>query len=102
MEKRKLHYDFEKIKAVVQDSMSKPFTISALRGDLQLGLTEKEMRNVVMNLERKNFYKSMTTYTDSQTWQDVYHGETENGVIVCIKVTIYDDGRPTVIQFKMK
>jgi motility quorum-sensing regulator/GCU-specific mRNA interferase toxin len=43
MEKRKPHYDLGKIKAVVQDPTSRPFTISALRGGLQLGLTENEI-----------------------------------------------------------
>lgn len=102
MEKRKPHYDLKKIKAVVKDPASRPFTISALRGGLKLGLTEMDMRKVVIDLSRKDFYKSMTTYADNQTWQDVYHGQTESGVIVYIKVTAYDDGRPPVIQFKMK
>ncbi|GAB6097488.1 type II toxin-antitoxin system MqsR family toxin [Desulfatiferula olefinivorans] len=102
MEKRKPHYDLRKIKAVVQDPTSRPFSVSALRGGLQLGLTESEMRKVVIGLSRKDFYKSMTTHADAQTWQDVYHGQTESGVLVYIKVTCYDDGRPPVIQFKMK
>ncbi|MBU1169509.1 MAG: type II toxin-antitoxin system MqsR family toxin [Proteobacteria bacterium] len=102
MEKRKPHYELQKIKAVVRDPASRPFTISALRGGLHLGLTENEMRQVVINLTRKDFYKSMTTYADNQTWQDVYHGQTETGVVVYIKITSYNDGRPPVIQFKLK
>ncbi|MFA6011492.1 MAG: type II toxin-antitoxin system MqsR family toxin [Desulfobacteraceae bacterium] len=102
MEKRKPHYDLGKIKAVVQDPASRPFTMTALRGGLQLGLTENDMRKVVIKLTRKDFYKAMTTHGEAQIWQDVYHGHTDSGVIVYIKVTWYEDGRPPVIQFKMK
>jgi motility quorum-sensing regulator/GCU-specific mRNA interferase toxin len=102
MEKRTPQYDLGKIKSVVSDPSSRPFTITALRGGLALGLTEYEMRAVVMNLLRKDFYKSMTTHMDNQSWQDVYHGRIEDGTMVYIKITAYDDGRPPVIQFKAK
>lgn len=36
----------------------------------------------------------MTTYADHREWQDVYHGMTEDGVAVYIKITAYMDGRP--------
>jgi len=35
-------------------------------------------------------------------WQDVYHGMTEDGIVVYIKVTRFTGGRPPVIQFKAK
>lgn len=44
----------------------------------------------------------MTTHADHREWQDVYHGTTEDGVAVYIKITAYTDGRPPVIQFKAK
>jgi motility quorum-sensing regulator / GCU-specific mRNA interferase toxin len=73
-----------------------------LRGGLALGLTEPEMRLVVPALSRRDFYKAMTTLNDPQVWQDVYHGMTQEGVPVYIKITVYKDGRPPVIQFKEK
>ena len=44
----------------------------------------------------------MTTHADHQLWQDVYHGKTEDGVLVYIKITGFSDSRPPVIQFKAK
>lgn len=102
MEKHVPHYKLPEIQAVVADPASRPFTVTALRGGLALGLTEPEMRKVVLELKRINFYKSMTTHHDHTCWQDVYHGLTPDGVEVYIKVTGYTDGRPPVIQFKEK
>jgi motility quorum-sensing regulator/GCU-specific mRNA interferase toxin len=102
MEKRIPHYNLPDVQTVVADQTSRPFTVTALRGGLELGLTEPEMRLVVLALSRRNFYKSMTTHADHKEWQDVYHGITDDGVAVYIKITAYSDGRPPVIQFKTK
>ncbi|MCX5973283.1 MAG: type II toxin-antitoxin system MqsR family toxin [Coprothermobacterota bacterium] len=102
MEKRKPHYLLSVIQAIVADPGSRPFTITALRGGLDLGLTEQEMRQVIPALQRRDFYKSMTTYANHSQWQDVYHGITQDGVAVYIKITCFTDGKPPVIQFKDK
>ena len=102
MEKRRPHYELSKIHAVVADPESRPFTVTALRGGLALGLSEPEMREVVLLLDRRDFFKSMTTHIDHKEWQDVYHGRTPEGVAVYIKITCFHDDRPPVIQFKEK
>jgi len=102
MEKRTPHHSLTNVQAVAADPASRPFTATALRGGFELGLTEPEMRRVVLALSRRDFYKSMTTHVDHREWQDVYHGMTEEGVAVYIKITAYADGRPPVIQFKTK
>jgi len=102
MEKRAPHYKLSEVQAIVADPQSRPFTVTALRGGLALGLSEPEMRQVVLTLSRRDFYKSMTTHADSKEWQDVYHGITLDGVAVYIKITRYGDHRPPVIQFKEK
>jgi len=102
MEKRTPHHRLTDVQAVVVDPASRPFTVTALRGGLELGLTEPEMRGVVLALSRREFYKSMTTHADHREWQDVYHGMTEDGAIVYIKITAYADDRPPIIQFKAK
>jgi motility quorum-sensing regulator/GCU-specific mRNA interferase toxin len=102
MEKRVPHYNLPDVQTSIADQASRPFTVTALRGGLELGLTEPEMRLVVLALSRRNFYKSMTTHADHKEWQDVYHGITDDGVAVYIKITAYPDGRPPVIQFKIK
>jgi motility quorum-sensing regulator/GCU-specific mRNA interferase toxin len=102
MEKRTPHYNLAVVQAVVANPDSHPFTAKALRGGLELGLSEPEMRQVLLDLSRRVFYKSMTTYSDSKEWQDVYHGMTEEGIPVYIKITAFTDDRPPVIQFKAK
>lgn len=101
MEKRTAHYKLSEVQAIVADPESRPFTATALRGGLALGLSEPEMRQVVLALSRSDFYKSMTTHADHKEWQDVYHGVTRDGTGVYIKITWYSD-RPPVIKFKEK
>jgi motility quorum-sensing regulator/GCU-specific mRNA interferase toxin len=102
MEKRRPHYTLSEVQAIVADPTSRPFTVTALRGGLALGLTEPEMRQVVLALSGRDFYKAMTTLADPQMWQDVYHGMTRDGVPVYIKLTGFKDERPPVVQFKEK
>jgi motility quorum-sensing regulator/GCU-specific mRNA interferase toxin len=102
MEKHTPHYKLSKVQQTVADPESQPFTITALRGGLKLGLMEQEMRQVVLALSRRDFYKTMTTHKDRREWQDVYHGMTRDGISVYIKITDFTDGRPPVIQFKAK
>ena len=100
MEKRSPHHRLEEIQRMAADPESRPFTVTALRGGLALGLTESEMRRTVAGLDRGDFYKSMTTHADHRCWQDVYHGVTEGGIAVYVKVTACAEDRPPVIQFK--
>jgi motility quorum-sensing regulator/GCU-specific mRNA interferase toxin len=100
MEKNTRHYDLEEIKKIVANPDISPFTKEARRGGANLGLKPREMRQVVLGLSSSDFYKSMTTYRDNSIWQDVYHGKTEQGLPVYIKLTLYTDGRPPVISFK--
>ena len=102
MEKRIPHYSLSEIQTIVASHSSRPFTATALRGGLELGLVEQEMRRVVLALSSRDFYKAMTTHVEHREWQDVYHGRTEDGIAVYIKMTAYTDGRPPVIQFKAK
>lgn len=100
MEKRKPHYSLSAIQTVVADHLNKVFTATALDGGLDMGLEEREMRDVVCKLTMRNLFKSMTTDRDHTVWQDVYHAMTPVGIKAYIKVTGYTDGRPPVIQFK--
>jgi motility quorum-sensing regulator/GCU-specific mRNA interferase toxin len=102
MEKRKPHYKLSEVQALVADPASQPFTVTALRNGLALGLTEPEMRQVVLQLSRRDFYKAMTSHADHLVWQDVYHGMTGDGIPVYIKITGSAGGHPPVIQFKAK
>lgn len=82
MEKRTPHYSLTDIQVVVATPASRPFTATALHGGLELGLPEPDMRQVVLALSRREFYKLMTTHADHKEWQDVYHGMTGDGIAV--------------------
>jgi motility quorum-sensing regulator/GCU-specific mRNA interferase toxin len=100
MDKRKPHYELARIQADVVRLGAAAFTKSALDGGRAMGLTSAEMLAVIASLSHRNFYKSMTTYADHKTWQDVYHADTPAGLVAYIKITMRDTA--PVIQFKEK
>ena len=65
-----------------------------------MGLDEDEGLSVVFGLQRVMLFKSMTTHSDSQVWQDVYHAPCPNGKTAYIKVTLRAGA--VVVQFKEK
>lgn len=76
------------------------FTSTAKNNARQMGLDGQATLDVVLGLQRRMLFKSMTTHASSQVWQDVYHAPCPNGKIAYIKVTIHAGA--TVIQFKEK
>jgi motility quorum-sensing regulator/GCU-specific mRNA interferase toxin len=66
-----------------------------------MGLSTAEALQIVLNLKKALFYKSMTTHADRRVWQDVYHAPTPQGKIAYIKLTLRPNGA-LVIQFKEK
>ena len=64
-----------------------------------MGLTSSEVLAVIAALTRRNFYKSMTTYTDHTVWQDVYYSPTPVAREAYIKITMRNTAP---IQFKEK
>lgn len=102
MEKTKPHYLLTEIQAEVARRGASAFTRTALNNGRAMGLTVRQMVDVVRSLGRGNFYKSMTTHADHAVWQDVYHATTPAGKEAYIKFTDRADGSPPVIQFKEK
>ena len=100
MEKRKPHYDLLTVQSAVRLRGADAFTATALIGAQAMGLEIAQAIEIVCSMNRSDFYKSMTTYSSSQIWQDVYHPETPAG-IAYVKVTLRHDGS-IVIQFKEK
>jgi motility quorum-sensing regulator / GCU-specific mRNA interferase toxin len=74
------------------------FSKTALDGGRSMGLTTAEMLAVIAALTRRDFSKSMTTYSDHRVWQDVYYAGTPVRKDAYIKITMRDDA--PVIQFK--
>ena len=100
MEKRTPHYDLARIQADVVRLGVAAFTKTALDGGRLMGLTSAEMLAVIAALNRRAFFKSMTTYADHRVWQDVYHAPTPVRRDAYIKLTLRDAA--SVIQFKEK
>ena len=100
MEKPTPHYNLKVIKTQVMQHGILVFTATARQGASALGLSELDAVGVVLNLQRSQFFKSMTTHADHRVWQDVYHALCANGKIAYIKLTLQDGA--LVIQFKEK
>ncbi|WP_460121143.1 type II toxin-antitoxin system MqsR family toxin [Pseudomonas sp. S2_C03] len=101
MEKNTPHYDLDVIKADVRRLGRNGFTRAAHESAEDLGFTLSEMQQTVFDLDRSMLYKSMTTYADHRTWQDVYHTHS-GGMEIYVKVTYRSNGKAPVISFKEK
>lgn len=96
-------HDLNKIKSHVKLHREKSFTMSSMQGIGDLDLTLDEAIDIISKLTvKQNFYKSMTTYSNSAIWQDVYHTELNDGTLLYIKFTLHEDRVITVISFKRR
>ena len=59
-------------------------TSSALRDATLLGFDRAGVVDAIASIERRMFYKSMTTFGDHRLWQDVYHVPVR-GLLVYVK-----------------
>jgi motility quorum-sensing regulator / GCU-specific mRNA interferase toxin len=100
VEKRSPHYDLARVQADAARLGAAAFTKTALDGGRSMGLTTAEMLAVIASLSRREFYKSMTTFSDHRLWQDVYHAATPVRTYGYTKITLRDAA--PVIQFKEK
>lgn len=73
MEKRRPTYDLTAIKAILGSVETLAITRTALSDAFELGFDRSGITAVIRGIRRPMFYKSMTTYADHRTWQDVYH-----------------------------
>ena len=72
-EKRNPTYDLEAFKAVFGSVDQLAMTSSVLRDATALGFDRTGVVETIGGIERRMFYKSMTTFADHRVWQDVYH-----------------------------
>ena len=68
------------VKAMIDEGNVRT-TKAAREGGATLGMDFESMIAVVKTLTTTDFYKSMTTHTDHQMWQDVYRPTTPMGEI---------------------
>lgn len=100
MEKQKRTYDLEEIKNACSDVDRLRITRSAYRNAVALGMRRGDIVDVVQSLKPSDFYKSMTTYTDSRIWQDVYHARYGDSVLYVKFMKDYEDY--LIVSFKEK
>ena len=100
MEKRKPHYDLASIKATFATVDALRMTRTAHDCALALGLLLQDVVDLIQEMTREQFYKSMTSRANMALWQDVYHvpwGDT----VLYVKFTTDAEGY-LVISLKEK
>jgi motility quorum-sensing regulator/GCU-specific mRNA interferase toxin len=85
MEKRRPHHDLEAFKAVCGNVETLAITWVAAEGAATMRLTRPDVARIVRTMSRGMFVKSMTSYHDHRTWQDVYHVPLADGRIAYVK-----------------
>lgn len=73
MEKLRPTYDLEAIKVALGSIDRLAMTTSALRDATALGFDRGGIVETILGIDRRMFFKSMTTFADHRVWQDVYH-----------------------------
>ncbi len=96
MEKRTPHCPLSVLKSHIKEGKVRS-TFSALSGASALQISFDGMLTIITSLTMKDFYKSMTTHSNHQVWQDVYHAKTASGEAY-IKLTVIDD--VLIVSFK--
>ena len=80
-EKLKPTYDIDAIKAVFSTAKKLHATGTALKNAASLGFGRSEIVATIQSIERRHFYKSMTSFADHRVWQDVYNVPSEHGLL---------------------
>ncbi len=101
MEKRRPTYDLDAIKAALASIDGLAMTSSALRDAAALGFDRAGVVETIGGIERRMFYKSMTTFADHRVWQDVYHVPAR-GMTLYVKFQADMVTEFTVMSFKEK
>jgi motility quorum-sensing regulator/GCU-specific mRNA interferase toxin len=102
VEKRKPTYDLDAIKSALGSAEMLSITSSALRDAVSLGFDRGAIANVIQSIDRRMFYKSMTSLHDHRLWQDVYHVPVADGPSLYVKFQANVVTAFTVMAFKEK
>ncbi|MGH0346547.1 type II toxin-antitoxin system MqsR family toxin [Sinorhizobium meliloti] len=94
--------DLEAIKAATLGSVETlAMTSTALRDATALGMDRAGVVETIAGVERRMFYKSMTTFADHRVWQDVYH-VLARGMVLYVKFQADVITEFVVMSFKEK
>jgi motility quorum-sensing regulator/GCU-specific mRNA interferase toxin len=80
-EKRKPTYDLAAFKAACDDVEKLNATTTAIRTAGALGFTRADIVATIQTMRGSHFHKSMTSYGDHRSWQDVYFVSSEAGML---------------------
>jgi motility quorum-sensing regulator/GCU-specific mRNA interferase toxin len=101
MEKLRPHYPLIEIIQLASIPESVVFTTVARRGAAALGMSIADMFYVLTTLTMRDFYKSMTSYSDHTSWQDVYRPLFQ-GTPLYLKLTVIPEHNLLVVSFKRR
>jgi motility quorum-sensing regulator/GCU-specific mRNA interferase toxin len=100
MEKRTPHHDLKGFQVEFVAEQALRLTQTAIDCVKALGLSLADVVIIVQSMNRKMFFKSMTTYADHKAWQDVYHVPFQ-ALVLYVKLMIDDRGR-LIVSLKAK
>lgn len=101
MEKLRSHFSLHEIIQLASTPESVVFTAVARKGAAELGMNVEDMFLVLTTLTMRDFYKSMTSFADHTSWQDVYR-PVFRGVPLYLKLTIIPECNLLVVSFKRR
>ncbi|MBK5273677.1 MAG: type II toxin-antitoxin system MqsR family toxin [Desulfuromonadales bacterium] len=101
MEKLRPHFPLQEIIRLASTMESVVFTTIARQGAAALGMTVDDMFSVLTALTMGDFYKSMTSYADHTSWQDVYR-PVFRGTPLYLKLTIIPERNLLIVSFKRR
>jgi motility quorum-sensing regulator/GCU-specific mRNA interferase toxin len=101
MEKLRATYDLDAINLSIGSIDTLAITTTALRDATALGFDRGGVVEVIRNIERRMFVKSMTTFADHRVWQDVYHVPAR-GLVLYVKFQADVVTEFMVMSFKEK
>ena len=68
MEKKRPTYDLRAIQRTIGSIETLAITTSALRDAVSMGFDRSAIVETIGSIDRRMFYKSMTTYADHRVW----------------------------------
>lgn len=100
MEKRKPTYQLTEVKRLATEGFF-DFSIAAWETANALKFSEIDVRNVILRLESRDFYKSVSEYREHQVWQDVYKKQVGNSKIyIKFKIVKVEERFLLIMSFK--
>jgi motility quorum-sensing regulator / GCU-specific mRNA interferase toxin len=101
VEKRRPTYDLDAVKLALGSIDTLAMTTSVLRDAIALGFDRGGVVDVICSMDKRMFFKSMTTFADHRIWQDVYHVPAR-GLVLYVKFQADVITEFTIVSFKEK